>query len=266
MKTLLLSLLAIAAFTVCAQTSAADDPLLPQLSQLRFDLFIARLPEARALELLPSLRDEAQCGAMQKKIIEMIAKKEADLVDCQTIITKSGQRSIAENIRAIRYPAEYSTMTDPTKEPTKVPDPATYIPPAFPSNPRTPTAFESKDVGITLELEPTLREDGQHVDLQLDAKHSTLLGWSKITVDVDAGKRGGKQHVTVEQPELQTLQVRTNIVATAGGSVLLGVHKLQTATQQVEVFILTTTVLKSGDATGKNAAQEPEKRRRRRNQ
>jgi hypothetical protein len=93
-------------------------------------------------------------------------------------------------------------------------------------------------------MEPTLQEDGQHVDLQLKAKHIALLGWSKIAIDIDTGKRGGKRHVTVEQPEFQTLEVNTNICATNGGSVLIGVHKLQTATQEVEVFILTTTVIK----------------------
>jgi hypothetical protein len=234
MKTLLLSLLAIAAFTVCPQAAVADEP---QPRQIRFDLFIARLPEARAMELLPSLRDEAQCGAMQKKIIEMIAKKEAELVDCQTIITKTGQRSVATNTRAILYASEYSPMDDPANEAVK---PFS----SFCANPSTPTAFESREVGITLELEPTLQEDGQHVELQLEAKHIALLGWSKIAVDIDTGKRGGKRHVTVEQPEFQTLKMSTNIVTTNGGSVLLGVHKLQTATQEVEVFILTTTVVK----------------------
>jgi hypothetical protein len=245
MKTFLLPLLAIVAFTVRAQPPGATEQppgtKEPVARLLRFDFFIARLPEARALELLPSLRDEAQCGAMQKTIIGLIAKKEAELVDCQTLLARSGQRAVVENTRAILFATEYAPWNEPAQKPAKAREDDRA---GFPSNPTTPTAFQSRDVGITLELEATLQDDGQHVDMQVEAKHMALLGWSKITVGGEAGRRGGKQHVTVEQPEFQTLRVHTDLCATNGGSVLLGAHKLQTATQEVEVFILTTTVVK----------------------
>ena len=37
----------------------------------------------------------------------------------------------------------------------------------FPVTPTTPTAFEKRDVGVTLEVEPTIGPDGYSIDMQL---------------------------------------------------------------------------------------------------
>lgn len=206
------------------------------------------------MDLLPDLSDAAKCGGAQAQIVAMIANKEAELVDYPTIITKSGQRAISTNVRHVRYATRYSPAKDPVKAPEPVPPAASgpaapaeeakkpgaqNPPPAILKGLGVPGGFESNDVGISFEAEPTVQADGLHVDLQVASQHSTLLGWTKITIE-----GGGGKHVTVEQPDFQTLQTSTNIVATSGGSVLLGLHKLQPSTQQVEVFILTTTVIK----------------------
>ena len=38
---------------------------------------------------------------------------------------------------------------------------------SFPVTPTTPTAFEKRDTGVTLEVEPTIGPDGYSVDMQL---------------------------------------------------------------------------------------------------
>jgi Flp pilus assembly secretin CpaC len=244
MKTFLLSLLAITPLTFCQRAAAADEPQAPQV---RLELFIALLPEARAIELLPDLHDAAKCNAAQEQIVALIAGKEAELVDWPVLTTKSGQRAVSTNLRQVRYATAYSPVKAP-KTPSASASGAAdeagkrdtaKAPSVSRHGGAMREAFESKDVGITFEVEPTVQADGWHVDMQIAAQHSTLLGWSKL-----APEGGAKNPVTVEQPEFQTLQTSTNIVATSGGSVLLGVHKLQDSTRQVEVFILTTTVIK----------------------
>src|ERR1700734_1693755 len=47
-----------------------------------------------------------------------------------------------------------------------------------------PTAFETRNVGTTLELEPTASNDGQWISLNVVAQHVRLLRMAKIDVGV----------------------------------------------------------------------------------
>ena len=130
--------------------------------QVRLELLVARLPKARAVELQPMLRDPARCGAAQEKILAMIGRKEAELVDWPVIITKSGQHAVTENVREIRFVTEYAApdLNFPTNETAPVAVPTPTAPasvekkPAKPKEPfevrvvgGLPSAFEKRDVG-----------------------------------------------------------------------------------------------------------------------
>lgn len=252
MKKFLLSLLAIVTPALCPLAAAEEEAPVPQV---RLEVFIARLPEARAIELLPDLRDGAKCSGAREQIVALIAKREAELVDWPILTTKSGQRTVSENVHQVRYATEFSIAgcmpeTGQEKE--------TAEKRINPKGCGIPQGFESRDIGVTFDVEPLVQPDGRHVDVQFASSHTTLLGWSKVTFE-----NGAKDRVTVEQPEFQMLKSSTNISVPSGGSMLVAFHKLQDATQRVEVFILTATVLKEGPASGQEAARERGKRRRR---
>lgn len=104
----------------------------PPTKQVRLELLVARIPEAKAIEMQPTLRDPARCGAALEKILVMIGRKEAELVDWPVITTKSGQRAVAENVREIRYVTEYAApdLNLPTNETAPVAVPTPTAPPA----------------------------------------------------------------------------------------------------------------------------------------
>ena len=83
--------------------------------------------------------------------------KGVDLVSAPKVTTKSGQRATIDIIREFRYPSEYDLP--------QTTQPAGTI--LTPSTPTSPTAFETKNVGITLEVEPTVGPDNFSIDLVL---------------------------------------------------------------------------------------------------
>lgn len=252
MKTFLLSLLAIVTPAVCPRAAGEEEAPVPQV---RLEVFIARLPEARAIELLPDLRDGARCSGAREQIVALIAKKEAELVDWPILTTKSGQRAVSENVHPVRYATQYSvTAAVPEAEQEKEIAAKSFNAKGC----GIPEAFDTRDTGVTFEVEPLVQPDGRRVDVQFSSCHTTLAGWVKVVFE-----NGAKDRVTVEQPEFQMLKTTTNIAVPNGGSMLVAFHKLQDGTQRVEVFILTATVLKEGPASGREAARERGKRRRR---
>ncbi len=94
-------------------------------------------------------------------------KKGIDLLSAPKITTKSGQRAVIEIVREFRYPTQF---TEP-----KVPDISgrgssntTTTTIALPVvGPSTPSNFETRNTGVTLEVEPVVGPDGVTIDLNL---------------------------------------------------------------------------------------------------
>ena len=94
-------------------------------------------------------------------------KKGVDLLSAPRVTTKSGQRALIEIVREFRYPTQFA-------EP-KIPDirgsgaqSATTTSISLPVvGPATPSAFETRNTGVTLEVEPVVGPDGVTIDLNL---------------------------------------------------------------------------------------------------
>ncbi|MGD7654202.1 MAG: Amuc_1098 family type IV pilus outer membrane protein, partial [Verrucomicrobiales bacterium] len=81
-----------------------------------------------------------------------------DLMAQPSVTTRSGQQATVEILREFIYPTEY----EPPEVPTSVGSGSTPVTPA------TPTAFDKKDVGITLEVLPVAGKDRRYVDITLN--------------------------------------------------------------------------------------------------
>ena len=112
-------------------------------------------------------------------------QKGVDLVSAPKVTTKSGQRATIQIVREFRYPTEYD-LPQVTQTPGSIFTPAT---------PTTPTSFETKPVGITLEVEPTVGPDGYTIDLILSPRVVEFDGFINYgspisTVVTTRGRRG----------------------------------------------------------------------------
>src|SRR5204862_4169204 len=95
-------------------------------------------------------------------------KKGIDLLSAPSVTTKSGQRAIVEVIRELRYPGTYTAPQVPsisTTTGTTVVGAAAAVPVVV--TPTTPATWETRNTGVTLEVEPVVGGDATTIDLNL---------------------------------------------------------------------------------------------------
>lgn len=225
-------------------------------SEIEMDLLMVRMSESRALALIPRLRDRRQSADATKEIMKSIGSGEAVLIGWPFLATKSGQRAVMEQVDEFRYATEFdppgsAKVTETTAEETGVANapvvPAT-APPVQPAPAKTtttesvnegsPTSFETRNVGVTFEVEPNIDPNGRTIDLNMVPQHVRLRGMRKTVVE---GPQEGKK-IIVEQPEFVTHKLTTSISVEDGDYTLLGVFTVADMPGQVELFILHTRI------------------------
>jgi general secretion pathway protein D len=152
-------------------------------------------------------------------------QKGVDLVSAPKVTTKSGQRATIQIIREFRYPTEYD-LPQVTQTPGSVYTPAT---------PTSPTSFETKPVGITLEVEPTVGPDGYTIDLILSPRVVEFDGFinygSPINTVVTLVTAPGVPTIStnfrvtdnvINKPVFSTREVTTEVTVYDGQTVVLG--------------------------------------------
>lgn len=148
-------------------------------------------------------------------------QKGVDLVSAPKVTTKSGVRATIQIVREFRYPTEFD-LPQVTQTAGSVYTPAT---------PTTPTGFETKPVGITLEVEPTVGPDGYQIDLILSPRVVEFDGFINygnpiFTVGNAAGTGISATLLmtdnVINQPVFSTREVTTEVTVYDGQTVVLG--------------------------------------------
>jgi general secretion pathway protein D len=94
-------------------------------------------------------------------------KKGIDLLSAPKVTAKSGGSARVEVVREFLYPNEYS--------PPEVPQ--TTCSGTQPVTPATPVAFDKKDIGVILNVEPTVGPDRRTIDLSLTPEVTEFEGF-----------------------------------------------------------------------------------------
>jgi len=213
---------------------------------VRVSVLIVEVPEAKALELLPDLRsdDPQKTSAAVKQIQQSIAAKEATFIGWPEVITLDGVRAVSETIDEKRYPVAFGIpgvtlpeSTDPSAQNAPVPAPTPE-----PQNlavdadlaALSPTAFETRNVGLTIEAEPHVLDEGRRLLISIVPQHVLLMGYEPF----DAGRDATGQQRFVEQPQFATRKTTTTLNIRNDQHVLLNMHKIEGDDAKVELFIL----------------------------
>ena len=143
------------------------------------------------------------------EIVRRADAGEAKLELLHRVRTRSGQRAKVDAIDEKIYPTDFveQPTSKATKEPPKDAPPADAAP--VKDKAVVPQAFETRNVGATLEVEPTLAEDGVTVDVTVAPQITSYLG-------DDAYQSG------TTQPRFQSQTLTTYFAAKAGQAVLIG--------------------------------------------
>jgi general secretion pathway protein D len=162
-------------------------------------------------------------------------KKGVDLLSAPKVTTKSGQRAIIEVVRELRYPTTFtppqvpsissSTGTTVVGGPTTVPVVVT---------PTTPQNFDTRNTGVTLEVEPVVGGDATTIDLNLVPQVVEFEGFINYGSPINAvgvNTVGGVISTSVpvlltdnviNQPVFSTRKVTTSVSVWDGQTVVIG--------------------------------------------
>ena len=167
-------------------------------------------------------------------------KKGVDLLSAPRVTTKSGQRAVIEIIREFRYPTEF----DPPQIPQNFGNQGNNgggggglgvtivsAPSSFPVTPTTPTSFETRNTGVTLEVEPVIGPDGYTIDLNLVPQVVEFEGFINYGSPIQTTATNPITGIsstnvitenTINQPIFSTRKVTTSVSVFDGATVVLG--------------------------------------------
>jgi hypothetical protein len=96
---------------------------------------------------------------IHQAVLASVKEGKAKILETGIVMGRSGMRSSIESIREEIYPTEYNP-------------PGSDAPPSPPVVPRTRgiTSFEPRNVGVMIEVEPTLGSDDSIIDLRFNAE------------------------------------------------------------------------------------------------
>ena len=158
-------------------------------------LFMAKPGSADATKLRQTLQDR-------------VAKNEAKVLETQMICARSGQKATAEAIHEFIYPTEYM----PPEIPISISGEQGLPPRKLPTLPYLPTAFETRNLGSTIEIEPTISEDDDLIDLRFIPEIVWQTGntsWVEHTDEM--GNR-----TQVQMTDIYTLRLNTQLFCKSG--------------------------------------------------
>ncbi len=163
-------------------------------------------------------------------------QKGVDLLSAPRVTAKSGQKATIEIIREFIYPTQFQppqipqTIGTGTTVSTAGATGGGSSNGSFPVTPTTPTAFEKRNTGVTLEVDPVIGPDNLTIDLTLQPQVVDFDGFINYgspiqTVSTNAlgiSTTNVLTQNTINQPVFSVRKVSTSVSVYDGSTVVLG--------------------------------------------
>ena len=170
--------------------------------------------EVKALQMTELLREGASDTALRESVHKLIEDRDATLVETALVTARSGQRAKVESIHEHIYPTEFQAPEVINPEEEKGSKTVLILP--------HPTAFETRNLGVTLEVDPVLGADGKTIDLNLAPELVYLVGeqsWAEYEGDLGTS--------STRTPSIYTAKTTTQVATTDGEYCLLSAQSPQ---------------------------------------
>ncbi|MCB1228876.1 MAG: hypothetical protein KDN19_01340 [Verrucomicrobiae bacterium] len=165
-------------------------------------------------------RNELQPGddnRIRQAAGDLVKKGDARMIDTAMVIARSGQRAKVESIHEYIYPTEF----DPASEVRRVEKNGKEEVVTTHSENGLPlaAAFETRNVGTTLEVDPVIGADDRTIDLNLAPEVIYLVD------QIEWGDyKEGESKITVKMPAFYTMKVTTQVTLLGGDYLLIGAN------------------------------------------
>ena len=169
-------------------------------------------------------------GVINNTTIQMLMrgldqKKAGDILATPAISTRSGQAASVSMIREFIYPTEY--------EPPQIPQSVGAGAGGIPIVPAFPTAYETRDTGVFLEVLPTADENRRYIDVALKPVITEFDGFVNYGSPINGVENGVSIELAenrILQPVFSVKKVDTSMVILDGATVVVGGLLKDTAT------------------------------------
>ena len=185
---------------------------------------VSRSPNQTALGGILSVASVLTNPELTVVLQALSQRGHADLLSAPRITTRSGVNAQIQVVKEIIYPTEFE-VTQPTVQSQG----DLVTPPTV-----TPGAFQTREVGVILNVTPTVGPDGYTIDLTLVPEVAELVDWiqygSEITLEIPRTDADGVQIGTntrtyqfnMPQPIFSSRNVTTSIVIWDNQTVVMG--------------------------------------------
>jgi hypothetical protein len=203
---------------------------------IHVDLLVISGPEKMIVPLLPELRDPAKIKQAQEKLLSMVGDGKVKLHNWVETTTQSGTRSVAEGITEFRYPVEWASPGEGVEKPggDKLDLPARKVTNLQP----VPVTFETRNLGVTLDVEPVINTDGDVVQITQDSQAVIVIE----TLNYYAGETVKGEATTIPHQQFGTIKSNSTFQLRHGARKLIAASKPKQAGDEWYLFILGTEI------------------------
>ena len=244
MKTTLSVLACIVASTMVPASSFGVDatsvpkppqkqPVKPAEWNVWVEVLMVAMPQEKAIALLPDLRNPDKVDSAVTQIFSAIERKEATITGWPAAYTLDGVRCVAEAIFEKRYPTEFEPPQTPQNLASSQPSDLKPVTSDFP----IPSSFETRNIGATLEVQPSVLPGGEWIKLEMVPQRVGLLGFDSY----EAVKSKSGKVLKIDQPQFHTAKTSGTFMVRNNQWNLVAIHKPVQPENQIELFIARAT-------------------------
>ena len=154
-------------------------------------------------ELMTDPMTNTNQTALRNKLIQQVEAGEAKLFSNQSITTRSGERATTESIEEFLYPTEYEPGESfPSSNQNGKPSGFQMV------LPPTPTAFETRNLGTIIEVEPIFSKNPKVIDITFRPEIAKQTGYNILS---EWNTKLAK--VNVQMPNIYTMRLKTSFTA-----------------------------------------------------
>jgi hypothetical protein len=182
-----------------SQTVPAPAASIKEAGTVRVELLVYSLDRQAARRVLKETADSAQSHAAVR---DLLGKGQAQLEVLTAIVTTFGQRAVVEQAAEVTFP---SGMRPPAVD-QRAGSAETRQPASF-------TMFETRNTGVTVEVETVIDPDGKFTDINIVPQIVQVSGMLTL---------GGVAAKYPPQPVFTTRKITTSATSAVGVPVFLG--------------------------------------------
>lgn len=184
-----------------------------ELTQIRVQVEFIDVSHEQFTELMFGAKPPVNDGELRQQVAQLIKDGKATITETLLCTSRSGQKATSESIEEFIYPTEYEPATLPDNTSVKGengtpkiqgnrPDPAVGP---------LPTAFSTRNLGSTLEIEPFLSDNNKTIYLNFVPEIVYHVG-----NEVWAEWKGKHGNSPVQMPIIYTIRTKTNVTLSDG--------------------------------------------------